>query len=563
VATFGRRFFEAERWRVDWGPGLGTCRSTMKRGHVAVIVPSNRRLNAMKKWRPILLPLLAAAVVFGYVAAATVWRETGRERAARPCQGLVVGAGEDLAAVANAAPLGTTFCISGFHRLSGEIVPKDGQRFIGVGWPVLSGSRPLTSFEPSDGTWVIAGQTQDFTDAEPKIADELCMDGYEGCRFPEDIYVDDEFLHQVLSLEELAPGTFFFDYEDDAIHLAGDPTGHEVEASVVRRAFANYEGADDVVIRGLVIEKFSAYSGESGVVGAFNGSNWIVVDNEIRLNHGSAIMVSDSDGMTVRGNSIHHNGCGGIMGAGAASMLIEGNDIAYNNVLNYQSYAWSCGGGKLVRASDVVLQGNRLHDNNGYGFWTDGLNVDVTYVSNSFEDNLMGGLLHEINDGKAGPTTIRDNVFRRNGFGHPGGGVFGAAIVVSASNHVEIVGNTLLENAGGITLNYTPRSDHPDSDLTVHDVAVWDNLIGLPGAAPSSEEGGQVGFYTSALGAPMPTDITFAENRYFLGDPARGAYFGLPDPVSHATPATAAEWQTAGFDASSRFGPMAEFPPSS
>src|SRR3990172_11886804 len=71
-----------------------------------------------------------------------------------PCKGMNVREGDDLTAVANAAPKGTTFCISGFHRLSGEIVPKDGQRFIGVGQPVLNGSKLLTSYSEESAVWV-------------------------------------------------------------------------------------------------------------------------------------------------------------------------------------------------------------------------------------------------------------------------------------------------------------------------------------------------------------------------------------------------------------------------
>jgi hypothetical protein len=526
----------------------------------------------MKKWK-IALALLLAVFGAAYAALAAVspeWADVPKldsfspdeERldASEPCTGVSVRQGDDLAAIANASPEGTTFCISGFHRLSGEIVPKDGQRFIGVEGPVLNGSRLLTSFSQASDFWVIGGQTQDYAQAAPKIADESCMEGYEGCRFPEDVYLDDAFLHQVLSLEELEPGRYFFDYAADEIYLADDQAGHEVEASVVRRAFANYDGADDVVIRGLVIEKFSAYSGEDGVVGAFNGANWLVEDNEIRLNHGSGIIVSETDRMVIRGNHVHHNGCGGIMGAGATSLLIDGNEIASNNTLNYQSNLWSCGGGKLVGADGVVVRTNHLHDNNGFGFWTDGMNVNVVYEHNTFEDNSMGGLMHEINDGTAGSTVIRDNIFRRNGFAHPNRVMFGAAIIISASNHVEIIGNTLEGNAHGITLNYTPRTDLADRDLAIHDILIRNNVIGLRYGDDPSSDVGRVGFYTSTVGAPAPTKITFAGNQYFLGDPLAGPHFSLPHPAASNTLTTATDWQSAGFDSSSEFLPATEFP---
>ncbi len=423
---------------------------------------------------------------------------------------------------------------------------------------MLSGSRLLTSFAREGDYWVVSGQTQDYSDANAKIAEESCTEGYEGCRYPEDVYLDNEFLHQVLSLSDLGTGKYFFDYGADRIYLADDPAERKIEASVVRRAFANYQGVDHVVVRGLVIEKFSAYAGEDGALGAFHGSDWIIEDNEITLNHGSGITVGGTDGLIVRRNYIHDNGCSGISGTDAHTLRIERNEIAFNNVLNYLSYVWSCGGGKLVGASGVLFRQNYSHDNNGFGFWTDGSNLDVVYEENRFEDNLMGGVIHEINDGTEGPTAIRNNVFRRNGYGHPNRVMMGAAIIISASNHVEIVGNILEDNAHAITLNYTTRV-LADRDVTLHDIVVRDNVISLESGHDPYTEVGRVGFYTSTVGASLPEEITFDDNHYFLGDPADGLHFSVADPVSRYALATPADWRVAGFDTSSEFKPLSEY----
>jgi hypothetical protein len=518
----------------------------------------------MRKWK-IAFGFLLAALLAG-LGVLSVWPHeehlirTAPTAPTAPCRGVKIREGDDLAAVANAAPKDTTFCISGFHRLSTEIVPKDGQRFIGVGRAVLNGSKLLTTFSKEGGSWMIAGQTQDFSQANPKAVNEPCMVGYEGCHFPEDVYFDDKFLQHVPSLKELKPGTFFFDYKADKIYLADDPVGHKVEASIVRRAISNTKGASNVVVRGLVVEEFSAYAAQDGVIGAFNGANWVVEDNEIRLNHGSGVMVGQTDRMIIRDNRIDNNGCGGIMGSGATSLLIEGNEIAFNNALSYNSSSWSCGGGKLVGANGVVFRKNDSHDNNGFGFWTDAMNLDVVYEDNRFVDNSMGGVMHEINDGTAGPTVILHNVFLGNGFSHPHRLMLGAAIVVSASNYVEIAENMINGNANGITLNYTRRGDFPDQDLTVHDISVHDNVIGLRSGDNPFLGVGRVGFYTGTIGGPAPTRIAFVHNHYFLGDPATGVHFSLPNPGRNYTLSTAADWQAAGFDTSSEFRSLTEFP---
>jgi hypothetical protein len=470
-----------------------------------------------------------------------------------------VGPGEDLAAIANDAPKDTTFCISGFHRLSAEIVPKDGQRFIGIDHAVLNGSRVLTESQPTGEAWVATGQTQDFSQAEPKISEEQCMDGYEGCNLPEDVYMDGVFLHKVMSLDELEAGRYFFDYAADEIYLADDPSGHTVVASVIRRAFANYNAASNVEVRGLVIEEFSAHSAEDGAIAAFNGKGWLVTTNDIRFNHGSGIMVSGTQDMVIRDNVIHHNGCGGIMGSASVDLLIDHNEIALNNALNFRSDVWSCGGGKLNDADGVVFRDNYVHDNNGFGFWTDGNNIRVRYERNLFVRNAMGGVMHEINDGTDGATAILDNVFQRNGYDHPNRIMLGAGIVISASNYVEVAGNRLVDNANGITINFTPRENASGQDLSVHDVSVHDNIIVSISDSMEPVDGGRVGFYTSLPGAPLPTAVQFGHNQYFLGSVGTGDHFSLPDVGQGFTLSTMLDWQKAGFDTSSEYLSVSEF----
>jgi hypothetical protein len=49
-------------------------------------------------------------------------------------------------------------------------------------------------------------------------------------------------------------------------------------------------------------------------------------------------------------------------------------------------------------------------------------------------------------------------------------------------------------------------------------------------------------------------------NRYFLGDRDEGLHLSLPDPAHGYTLSTELDWQNAGFDASSEFLPLSDFP---
>jgi hypothetical protein len=99
--------------------------------------------------------------------------------------------------------------------------------------------------------------------------------------------------------------------------------------------------------------------------------------------------------------------------------------------------------------------------------------------------------------------------------------------------------------------------------LTIHDILVSSNVIILRYGSNEFADVGRVGFYTAAAGSPIPTGVIIDRNQYFLGDPATGQHFSLPDRTTSGTLLTAAEWQEAGFDTSSEFQSLVGFQSSS
>ena len=400
--------------------------------------------------------------------------------------GASIRSDDDLVASVNAAPAHTTFCIAAGTYSVSEIIPKAGDRFIGVPGAILDGG------------------------------------------------------------------------------------------NTVERAIANYAHADDVVVRGITFRHFVGSSPEDGAIGAFSGHNWLVEDNAIVNNLASGISVGKSVGLVIRDNLIASNGCGGIMGTPSVDLTVDSNEIASNNTGGYDGEKWSCGGAKLGEANGVDVTNNYIHDNNGYGFWPDSRDVNMLFADNRFVDNADGGILIEIDDAHAGGANadvvgnldgtgysvrILGNTFTGNGGAAHNRIMFGAAIVVAASNHVEIADNRIdATNAHAITVNYTPRHDFSSQDLTVHDISVHDNDIALrtDGSDPLHDVG-RVGFYTNELGAAIPHAVSFRANSYYFDD--SGAFhFSLPGTTDHVMLATWSMWRDLGFDGGSQVLPAAQFP---
>jgi parallel beta-helix repeat protein len=454
----------------------------------------------------------------------------GASASSPPCTGIAARPGDNLQAAINAHPQGTTFCIkAGLHRMQTYVVPKSHDRFVGEPGAVLNGSKLLSSFSRVGSHWVASAQTQQ----NPALGGECRPSSYQGCKYADDVYVDDRPLWRVTSLAELGPGEFYFDYAGDQIYLADDPGGHKVEAAVATRAFKGWgSGADGVVIRGLLIEKFATEAG----AGAIEARDWTIEDNEVRLSHGAGIR----GGKVVRNNHLHHNGLLGLWTEGT-DILVEGNEFAHNNYAGYCS-CWAAGGMRIQKSARVTVRNNYAHDNKGFGLWTDWDNIHVLYENNLVEDNSDAGIFHEASF----DAVIRNNTVRRNGFAELGW-IAGAGILLNSSGNVEVYGNTVDRNHHGISITQTDRGSGPYGPRVAHDVYVHDNTITMVAGASGLAQGlNDLSYYTSR-------NNRFQNNTYYLG--CNRTYFVWQNPAGGSGYAdlTKELWVAAGNDTTGRF----------
>ena len=437
-----------------------------------------------------------------------------------PPPGVSVAPDDDLPAIVDASPEGTTFILqAGVHR--GHMIwPKNGQSFVGDPGAILNGAQLLTAFTRSGSLWVATVQTQGGG------AHGECADGTALCTYPEDLFFDNRPLQRVAGVSQVRAGAWYYDYGTHRAYFADSPSGHVVEMSTIGRAF--WGTASNVTIRGLIIEKY-ANQAQAGAVHSGNwvdlGVDWLVEENEIRLNHGAGI--ATGHGMVIRANYIHHNGQIGIAGVGD-DMLVDGNEIAYNNTAGFSS-GWEAGGTKFKQTHNLVVRNNDVHDNLGPGLWTDIDNIDTLYEGNYVADNSDAGIFHEISY----RAIIRNNTVTGNGFGFHVW-VWGGGIQVAASPNVEVYGNTVTGNANGITAIQQNRGTGAYGPWEIGNLYVHDNLVSQ----------------SSGVAAGLAQDI--GDNSYFT---SRNNSFGgdtyQVTGVSYAWMnnwQTAAQWQAYGMD---------------
>ena len=381
---------------------------------------------------------------------------------------VIVHPGDNIEALVNAHPPNTSFTIStGVYRLE-SISPKDGDSFTGESGAVLSGAEVLTSFTRHDRDWV----TSISAKARGSYRGE-CDQDHPACMFPEDLFFDDVPLQRVADLTAVAPGKWYLDYGAGKAYLGDNPNHHKVEIGVV--AYAFYGAAKNVTIRGLMIEKYADMAGDGAIEGrSKNGQlsqGWVIQNNVIRINHGMGIRLGNQ--MQVLNNKVNNNGQMGLGGSGD-NILVAGNEIAYNNYAGYR-YGWEAGGTKFTFTKGLVVRDNFVHNNNGPGLWTDIENHDALYEHNRTTANKEAGILHEISY----HAVIRDNTIQKDGFDGAGKDSpwYGAGIVITGSENVEVYNNTVTDCMNGIVGLQPDRKSGNGAPYFLRNLYVHNNVV--------------------------------------------------------------------------------------
>lgn len=361
---------------------------------------------------------------------------------------ITLAPGDDIQQAVASASENTVFILQpGVYRLQ-SIQPANGDIFIGQPGAVLNGSTLLPPFGVSGNLWVAAGPSGQGQPAGN------CDAAHPQCQFNEDLFFDNRPLLHVGSIDAVVSGAYYIDYSNGAIYIADNPTGHTVEVATASGAFQGQ--ASNVNVVGLVVEKY-ADPAQAGAIGGQNpGPGWVVVNNEVRLNHGTGISLGA--GSRASQNNVHDNGEKGIGGA-ADNILVEYNEIARNNYAGFDP-TWEAGGAKFAVANGLVLRGNNVHDNNGPGLWCDIDSMNALIEGNTVTSNTGGaGIQYEISYN----ATIRNNTVRYNSLPNSGWWMWGSQILIQNSANSQVYGNTVevSDNGNAIGIVNQDRGSGP------------------------------------------------------------------------------------------------------
>jgi parallel beta-helix repeat protein len=376
-----------------------------------------------------------------------------------PPGAVILSPGDDLQAAVNAHTGGTVFHLRAGAYRTQRIVARDADVFVGEPGTVFNGAKLLTEFDRKGALYVARHQPID-PDTE---VHGVCRKHYPRCGYPQDLYFDGKPLRAVAKRAKVAPGTFFYDYDHEAVYFVDDPSGHTVELSYSPFAFGGK--GRNVTVQNVMVEKYACADQQGAIGNHGEGKQWEILDDEVRWNHGVGIVMPQ--GSETFRNYVHHNGEMGLA-AGAGSGALEDNEIAYK-VWNGTDCNWECGGAKWAQVLEWFVLNNKVHDNQGDGFWADMDSEQMIFKNNDIENNLYAGISLEIST----RIILDSNIFKANGAKTFNWG-WNGQVQIQNSHGIEVENNTLVldprHGGNGIVIIQQNRGrKNMPSDNTIQD----------------------------------------------------------------------------------------------
>jgi parallel beta-helix repeat protein len=236
-----------------------------------------------------------------------------------------------------------------------------------------------------------------------------------------------------------------------------------------------------IILLGGLFQHFGNSSSPSWVTPIIVRRNSAVIGTEFTNNFNAGLAVQGDNARVSRVNT-HHNGRYGLVVTPACSgcpgpenVLIEDSNIAFNNTRMLPTNE-AAGGTKFSAGTNgMIVRGNTVHDNYGAGLWWDGFNTNARIYDNVIYDNYNWGIFWELSYGGA---KIHHNTLTGNGEGGQNEWLNNVQLLVSCSDGstggIEIYANTI--DGAAYPLALINHSAHPTRTRNVY---VHDNTMTL------------------------------------------------------------------------------------
>jgi trimeric autotransporter adhesin len=395
----------------------------------------------------------------------------------------------------------------------------------------FDGSTVVSGWTQVGRTWVHRGWTAHFDHSASFTHGDnsggFVNPAYPMAAWPDQVFIDGVGLKQVQSATRVGPGTFFVNYSAQTLTIGTDPTGHEVRASDIERAF--YVAAHGVTLRGFGVRRYATPLPRMGAVVLYGGRD--VVQNVVVTDNATQGLSFSGVGNLADHVTAADNGMVGIHANMAGSFTIQNSLIAHNNVEHFNPSP-AAAGVKITKSRGVTVRDSVVKDNLGTkGIWLDESDVGFTLASNTVTGQPVNVQVEISDTGIVANNTVS-------------GGALG--IYLFDTGNVRVYNNDVSDNTvGSIFLSqdarreanrsdpgHYPRQPIPDPKCPwlTRNITVANNVFG------PYPRGGLFQFYALDKETHIPAD---AMHLVITGNAFQGTTSDPPGPGEYRGPAQA------------------------
>ena len=261
------------------------------------------------------------------------------------------------------------------------------------------------------------------------------------------VFVNGTPLTQVLTLKDMATGSFYVDETQNHEMYMKPAAGTDMNSATVevstRPVLFMAQNRSDIVLRGLTFEQGNSCRDQDEV--GFVGSNNILVDNDsFDWGNAGGIGFSTTNNFTVQNSRAMHNGQRGFRSFEAKYGLWTANEADYSNWRGAQGgiYGWGGGGFHFFAQHNNIINGAKAFFNMTHGVHWDTDDENVTATTLVSAGNLRVGLFAEKSEG---PISISNSYICSNSLL---GLYFDGGLSLRASTYVTSTNNVIANNGG-------------------------------------------------------------------------------------------------------------------
>lgn len=258
-------------------------------------------------------------------------------------------------------------------------------------------------------------------------------------RYPDQVWIGNTALRQVIDKSMLADGKFYVDQTNRRLYLtAADSAKPGIETSRPGDGTTNPRdrtfsiSSSGVVLEGIRINRYSANGDDYGVVLVNDGAhNFVMQDVELSEAPYEGIHIGRADNVILRNTSIHGVAWQAINANQSDKLLLDRVKITQTDPFSEFLGSPASGALKTSRTRDTKIIGSIIADNNSHGLWFDQSNINMVVDKNVITNNTDTGVFFEISDG----LTMTNNYVSATS---------GQPVKLAGSSGLRLVNNTIV-----------------------------------------------------------------------------------------------------------------------